>query len=240
MEFLKNYLWSLPFLFFLTGYFSLSVIYRPKKIAMPALMGKPLQEAIALTSSNNLNLRLLEQREDAELPEGTIISQNPSAHTTVKPNQTVFCTISKQPLVITPNLISKTHESALHELKERGIHGRCCFLESNYPKGYCFAQSPKPQTKLETKIVTLYVSSGILRPVLFPNLKNKAILDVIEFLKPYSITPTITHYPPLDSHYCDTSCIISDQRPLPGTIVTLDPEKPLNVQLQVIYQATGW
>jgi len=236
---LKDTLWMLPFLFFIAGYFSLSMMYRTKKIIAPTLIGLSIQEAFERTSNNGLNLRLIDQREDAELPEGTIISQNPTPFSAVKPNQTLFCTISKQPVVVAPHLIGSMQEQVLHKLKELGIHGRCYLLESNYPKGYCFVQSPKPQTKLDTKMVTLYVSSGKARPILFPNLKDKPVQDVIEFLKPYGITPTIIHSPPIESHTCSNSCFISNQRPVPGTIVTLAPEKPLQVQLQVYYQPTS-
>jgi len=228
-------LWPLPFFFFLAGYFSFSFIYRRQRVITPVLIGTTVQEALTLASNNHLNLRLCQEREDAELPEGTIISQNPPAHAIVKPNQTVFCVISKQPLLITPHLISKNCEVVLHELKECGIHGSCYFLESNYPKGYCFSQSPSPHTKIEKKTVTLYISSGTVHPIIFPDLKNKPIGDVIEFLRPYGITPAIARHPLQDSHDGDNSCIISDQRPLPGTLLCLDPAKPLNVQLQVAY-----
>jgi len=234
---IKDTFWLLPFLFFIAGYFSLSLIYQQKKVITPSLIGKPIQEALTLASNNGLNIRILEEREDAELPEGTIISQNPRAFTAAKPNQTLFCMISKQPIIIMPHLIGKNEKHALLELQENGIHGRCYTLETNYPKEYCFAQSPSYQTKMEAKNATLYCSSGKPRPVLFPNLKNKSVPDVIEFLKPYGISSSVIHTSsPNQDHICTDSCIISDQRPQPGTIVMLDNKKPLHVQLQVDYK----
>jgi len=235
---LKSYLWLIPFIFFLAGYFSLSIIYRPRKLEAPSLIGKPLQEAVAITSTSNLNLRLLEQQEDTELPEGTILSQNPSAHTILKPNQTLFCTVSKRPIITAPNLVSKNREAAIHKLKNLGIHARCYALESNYPKEYCFAQSPHSQTQLDIKSIIIYFSLELLRPVLFPDLKNKSVCDIIEFLKPYNIAPSIIHSPTYDQHKCHQSCVIINQRPLPGSLVILNPEKPLPVQLQVAHSTT--
>ncbi|TET06425.1 PASTA domain-containing protein [Candidatus Dependentiae bacterium] len=230
---LKEYLWFLPFISFLSGYVLLDIMYRPKKLETPTLIGKQLKEAIALTSAHNLNLQLLEEREDPELPEGTIISQNPKTHSTIKSNQTIFCVISKNPSIITPNLISQNYETTLLELKKQGIHSNCYFLDSPYPKGFCFAQSPKAQTSLDTKSIILYISDGSTKPVLFPNLKNKSVNEVIDFLKPYNINPSIIHYPPRNPHDCDKTCIITDQRPLAGSLITLDPKKPPHVQLQV-------
>jgi beta-lactam-binding protein with PASTA domain len=229
---LKEYLWFLPFISFLGGYILLDIMYRPKKLETPTLIGKPLKEAIALTSVHNINLQLLEEREDSELPEGTIISQNPKTNTTIKPNQTIFCVTSKNPAVITPNLISENYETILLELKKQGIHSNGYFLDSQYPKGFCFAQSPKAQTSLDTKSITLYISDGSTKPVLFPNLKHKSVSDVTDFLKPYNIIPSIIHSPH-NPHEPNETCIITDQRPLAGSLIILDPKKPPHVQLQV-------
>lgn len=229
---LKEFLWILPFLCFLVGYFSVHSLYQSKKTETPTLIGKPLPEALALASSKNLNIRLLEEQEDDELPQGTIISQNPSAGTTIKPNQTVFCVSSRKPIYIAPNLISTNHEMALRRVKDQGIHADSYLLESCYPKGVCFAQSPNPQTQLENKSMILYVSSTSSKPIIMPNLKNQLIDDVIEFLKPYNISPSITYNSNPDEQR-GTEWIVTAQRPLAGSLVRLDPEKPLQLQLHI-------
>jgi len=230
---IKNYFWILPFASFIAGYALLSNVYHSKKIETPTLIGKPLNEAVSLASAHGLNVRMLEQREDPELPDDTIIQQNPSPQTISKSNQTIFCVISKKPTITAPHLISRQYDSILNELKSSSIHPHCFFLESAYPKNFCFAQSPHAQTPLEQKSMILYISSGQRKPVIFPDLKHKTVEDVIEFLKPYNITPTITHSPVIENHTCSSDCVITDQRPLPGSIVNVDAEKPLYVQLQV-------
>ncbi len=232
-------LWTLPFVCFIAGYVSLSQLYRHQRITTPALIGTTIQHACTIASNNCLNMRIIEQREDTELPEGTIISQNPQAYTAVKPNQTLFCAMSKQPNITAPDLINKSKEQALEELKQAGIHGQCYMLESKHRKGYCFAQSPLPHATLTNKTVTFYVSSGIQRAILFPNLTYKPIKDILEFLKPYGMHVSITHSKTAEPHTCGSSCIISDQRPAPGALVTLDTKKPLHVQLQVYYQKSN-
>ena len=235
---IKEFLWILPFSSFLIGYFSLSFIYHSKKLEAPTLIGKSLPEAVVLASSYNLNLRLLDQQTDTELPEGTIIAQNPKPHTAIKPNQTLFCVTSTRPVITAPALLLKSCDVALAELKALGIHGSCYELDAPYPKSVCFAQSPRAHMPLATKSMILYVASKTTKPVLFPNLKNKPVCDVIEFLQPYSITPSLIHYPPQkthsgESHVCDERCIVTNQQPRAGSLVTLDPEKPLQIQLQV-------
>jgi len=231
MSHLKEYFWILPFASFLAGYMLLSNIYHSKKIETPTLIGKPLHEAVTLASAHGLNLRMLEQREDAELPDDTIIQQNPSPQTISKTNQTIFCLISKKPTITAPHLISKQYDMILNELRPTGIRARSFFLDSTYPKNFCFSQSPHAQTALESKSMVLYISSGERKPVLFPDLTYKTVEDVIEFLKPYNITPNIT--PTKENYVCSPNSIITTQRPQPGSIVNIDPEKPLYVQLQV-------
>jgi len=229
---LKEYLWLFPFFSFLAGYFLLNWIYHSKKCETPALIGKPLQEAIRLVSNQNLNFRLIEEREDEELPQGTIITQNPHPHMTIKPNKTIFCMASKKPVTVAPNFMCKTYEAIAATLQELGLHGMYHLVESIYPEGTCFAQTPRPQSILETKSLTLYISADSAKPLLFPNLKNQPVPDAIELLKPYGLTPLITHYSQQEPHDCKR-CIVTDQRPLSGTIVTLDSQRPLHVQLQV-------
>lgn len=231
---LKEYLWIFPFISFLVGYFLLSSIYYTKRLETPSLIGKSLKEAVALASAKNVNIRLIEEREDTELPEGTIIVQNPQPPLPIKPNQTLFCVASKKPIILIPDLLLKPHDIVVAELKERGIHSVCNFIESIYPKGSCFAQSPRPQAVLEIKLVNLYISADSQKLVLFPNLKHKPVNEVIEFFRLYNLTPSIIHYPPRESHDCNCDrCIIVDQRPLAGSIVALDQKRPLSVQLQV-------
>jgi len=54
------------------------------QIQAPALVGKQLQNAVALLSQKNLNVRFITQKEDPDLPHGTILSQTPAAGRNVK------------------------------------------------------------------------------------------------------------------------------------------------------------
>jgi beta-lactam-binding protein with PASTA domain len=93
---MNKYLWILPFICFLGGYWLMSVVYKTKTLQTPALVGKTVQEALRITANNALSIRLVKEQEDPELPAGTIISQNPLPNTHIKSHQAIQCVISKK------------------------------------------------------------------------------------------------------------------------------------------------
>lgn len=232
---IKNYLWALPFFSFLAGYFVLERMSRVAQLDTPAIIGKQLQQAVAELSDNNLNLRLIAQKEDPDLPQGTILSQTPAPGQKIKPHQALYVVISKQPEKIAAPLLLNKHDNAIQkELEALGIRNKTYRLPSNRPSGTCIAQLPTPGNQVADEKITTYLSAGNNRPSLVPNLKGKPAPEVLEFLQQYKIEVKIMHSSKQDkNHLCDTDCIISDQRPLAGSLVTLDEEKPLLVQLQV-------
>jgi len=57
---------------------------------VPSTLGKNIQEAAGILSSNNLGMRILAEREDAILPEGMVLDQIPKPGRKIRPNQHVF------------------------------------------------------------------------------------------------------------------------------------------------------
>lgn len=208
-------------------------LYKKDEIEVPALVGKSLYEAIALLSKNNLTFRLLTEKDDPDLPEGTIISQVPQARTKVKQNHAVFFVLSKKPpKPTTPNFMNKSYEEIECILQQQNLRSKNYYIPSTYPKGLCIAQLPHPHEQLEGGKITLYISDGNTRPMLFPDFKQKKLGDVLLLLKSYNIEPLITHCQPYPPHNCDT-CTIVDQRPLPGSFITTQNAQSTHVQLQV-------
>lgn len=230
----KNYLWVLPFLSFLSGYYLFSLFYTVKIIQTPALIGTKLHDACKILSQHNLNLRVLAEKEDPDLPEGTILSQTPRAPIKIKQNQSVFCVISTKPKKPkTPILFNKDIAEHFVQLRNLGIRTKAYYLESSYPKNWCIAQLPGPNEQLEDNTIITYVSAGSHKPVIFPDVKHKPVQDVIEFFTSHNIPVDIIHRNQhiKEDHEC-TQCVVIDQRPLAGSIITLSDEKPLHVQLQ--------
>jgi len=231
---LKSFLWTVPFLSFLSGYYLLSQLYHIESIKTPPVVGLTLAQAFEILSDNNLNPRLLAQKEDLDLPEGTVLSQNPAAHDSIKPNQTIYLVTSRKPAKNqTPHLLGKTVETITLELANLGIRNKAYYLASSTPIGVCIGQQPNPGELLDDNKMITYISAGNTKPVVLPNFKNKPVSDVLEFLKGHNIPVTVTHLvPPAYGHDCRGTCVVTDQRPLAGSIIILDAQKPIQVQLQ--------
>jgi len=216
----------------------LGTLFQPKEFTTPAIVGKQLLKAISILSDHKLNIRFLAQKEDSDLPQGTILSQKPLPGRKIKANQAIYVVISKKPPKIPcPALLNKSLDTFLKDLENKHIRNNSYFLPSSYPKHNCFAQYPHPLTPLEGKHVITYISDGNKKPVILPDFRNKRITKVVEFLKKYEphIKTEIIHSPASKfGHICNENCVISDQRPLAGSIITLDEKKPIAVHLKVI------
>lgn len=239
-----DWLFLIPFICFAGGYFLIAHFYGAKEIQTPALIGKPLQEAARELSARNLNLRIITEKPDAELAAGTIVSQTPAAGKHIKENQSVFIVISRSlPRPLAPDCVNKPLELAQKELA--GLQVKKYYLSSTSPRGYCFAQSPTAGTEITDRLI-LYISTGSNKPILWPDFTHKPIEYVHTFLKNNHIEPHIL-YPseqPDNKPESTTditsetvpsvpSLMISDQRPLAGSLLILEEEKMPNVQLEV-------
>lgn len=204
----------------------------------PHLIGKELQSSLLLLSEKNLNPRILAQKEDPDLPAGTVIDQTPPAGKKIKPYQSIFLVLSTTLAQLqAPHLIGKPIESNCKELEAVGIKAKLFWLDHPYPKGHCFAQMPEAGHPLENNQITLYVSAGSNKPILWPDFRGKSVERVNEFLTPHGIKPQIVRGASRRSMHCQhellDEAVIIDQRPLPGSILKIDPEQPPQVQLQV-------
>jgi beta-lactam-binding protein with PASTA domain len=231
---INTYFWLAPFICFIAGYSAMHQLFHIPEFATPSVVGKNIHEAFAILSTHNLNARLLEEKEDPYLPSGTVISQTPQAGQQIKPHQSLFVLLSKKPSRINaPHCLHKTDSDIASLLQTNKIRAKVYTLPSIYPKGLCFAQIPLPQEPIEDIMLTLYVSGGNKKPVIWPDFTQLQVSDVTNFLRTHALEATIVHeHPCLPNHTC-ASCTVTDQRPLAGSLVTLDPQKPCAVQLQV-------
>jgi serine/threonine-protein kinase len=228
---MNKYLWPIPFICFLGGYGAMNILYKAKTTQTPALVGKTIQEALRITGQQGLSIKLVREQEDHELPAGTIIIQNPQPHTQIKSHQAIHCIISKKTELRAPLFMGKNINDCTSELDNLGIKYRIHTIASNGPEGLCIAQDPAPGAQLDTKTLTLYRAKSTLQQFIFPDLRQRSVSDVRSFLAMSPIIIQISHAFELpENHTCDT-CIVSEQRPRPGAIVSLDKEKPIQVQL---------
>ena len=231
-HFIKNYLWLLPFCSFLGGYLLLYYYMQIPSLIVPSLVGKNIHEAVILLSQHKLNPRILAQKEESALPEGTILRQVPTAGQKVKSQQPIFLvTAKKQPTIAAPNVINKSIDIITKELANTGIRFKIYYLPNNYPQNHCFSQFPVPEQPLDNNYLLLYLSTGNNRPIIWPDFALQPLEEVIEFLTSYHIQPHIIRNTTQKDN-ATTSKII-EQQPLAGSLILLQETNPLFVQLRV-------
>lgn len=199
----------------------------------PHLIGKQVHEILPLITQHKLNIRLIDQKEEPDLPEGIILNQTPTSGTAIKENQPLFLVTTKKPLATrAPQCIGMNINELTSQLQTTGIHPHIYHVPHPYPENICFAQSPQPHEPLEKNRVIIYISSGNNKPIIWPNFTGMSLQPVIEFLNNYNINPHIIN-DSLHTQSINNEYIITDQRPFAGTLLTLDENKPLSVQLRI-------
>jgi len=226
---IKKFLWVTPFIFFLSGYIIMGRVFASKTIDVPRVVGLPLHEGIKELSANKLNIRILAEKEDADLPVGTILRQTPSPQDKVKPHHSIFLVTSKKPPVATvPDLCNKPLQRCEELLQQNKIKYEVAFVSSPLPAHTCVCQYPQAGQPLNIKKMRLYISQPESSLYIFPNCLDENLVDVVEFLKLHTISPTISYYegqPRYSMHHYQ----VIEQKPLPGTLVDL--AKTTQVQL---------
>ncbi len=208
------------------------LFHTPETIT-PHCIGKQVHEILPLVTQHKLNIRLIDQKEEADLPEGIILNQTPTSGTAIKANQPLFLVTTKKPVANrAPQCIGIHLNEITTHLQTAGIHPRIYYVSHPYPEKICFAQSPQANLPLEKNTIVLYVSSGNNKPVIWPDFTDMPLHDVIEFLNSYNIQPHIINDTQRTQHI-NHEYKVTDQRPFAGTLLTLDENKPLSVQLRV-------
>jgi serine/threonine-protein kinase len=229
---LKKWLWVLPFLVCAIGYLIPAYILQEKSFPAPNLMGKTIEQAVILFAQHNLNPRIVGYKEEADLPAGTILNQTPQAGQYIKSNQSLFLVLSqKPPTPHAPSCINKNVTDIRALLHSASIRHTIHYVPSSYKKGYCVAQSPKQGEALTEKPFIVYIANDTNEPIVWPNFIGQRIEDTRDFLAMHAIKPEIVHTKNSGpSHQCH-NCIITDQRPAPGTLINLSAD--MHVQLAV-------
>jgi beta-lactam-binding protein with PASTA domain len=224
-------LWLLPFLCFLGGYQLIQLLSDHGSLEAPSVVGQHIHDAIKLLSRYHLNARIVTEKEDADVPEGIVISQSPLPGKKIKSHQSLFLVVTrKPPKPQAPVLYGMTTDDAHAITRAKHIQLKAYAIESINPHNTCIAQSAQPNQELSDNTMTAYFSDGTTPIRVFPQVKGKRVKEVSSFLKEYGIECKITHTKGVEEgHVC--SCIIVAQQPLPGTLVNM--KRPLIAHLTV-------
>lgn len=227
MSTLHHYFWLVPFLCFGTGYYLVSFIGYGSAVEVPCVLGLSLQDSLKSLSLVGLTVAIKAEKEDAQLTQGTVISQLPQPGQKVKPHQSVFLVITKKPpRMHTPAFISMSQQEAQEQARVLGIRLKISMLESHYPQGLCIAQIPLVGAPLTEKVMHLYISAGITSLRIVPDCRGYLLDEVIDFLKAHHIEPKMFSNDRLGqnkpaSELSDETEVVRDQRPLPGSMINL-------------------
>lgn len=230
----RSFLWLAPFASFFLGYTVICLLVRQPSLPTPAIMGKTIGQAVTLLSEQNLNIRIVGQKEDAQLPDGTVLSQTPAPGTQIKEQQALYVTVSKKvsPQVLM-DLVGGQESDARAALEQLSVQANVYKIPADMPSGTIIAQYPQAGTPAPDNTVILYSAESIKKPLIMPNFKGRLLDEVVAFLDLHGITPSILHAPVFPQDHRCTQCKVIDQRPLAGSFVKHQSEKPLQVQLQV-------
>ena len=225
-----HFLWIVPFVSFLSGYYLLHSIFYVGEVSIPNIIGKSLNEGVGILSDVSLNLRLLKEKE-VDLPEGIILDQSPSPGKTIRPNTNIFTIISKKPKqALTPDFVGMKTGDVVHSAVGQGISSKVFSLPTPHSSGTCFAQHPTSSSILNNQNVVIYVSSPIDPLCIVPEFKGLQIHDIQRKLG-NNIQVEVVHQPlQPEKHKCK-KCVVVEQRPMAGSII--DGSKKLYLQLLV-------
>jgi len=230
----RSWWWPLPFACFVGSYLLMSLLFRVRQVSVPSLVGKDLRTALLHISDANLNARLVGEKEESELPAGTVIRQTPGRGQPVRPHQSIFLVTSRQPPpLIMPDLVGKQSEQVVRVIKEQGVKTKTFHVPSVYPSDTCIGQIPCPLAHVGRKSSFCYIAIPTTKPIIWPTFLGRPLEEVLSFLETHQIPAQVTHHGTTRTIHAQGDYTVVDQRPLAGSLITLEQERPPLVQLEV-------
>jgi len=233
---IKQFSWTIPFISFLLGYFFINSYYHVDSIATPSFVGLTIDHALLIASEHNLTIRILDNKYDEEIAPGTIIGQTPVAHTSIKPQQIIFLTITQlPPAQKMPDFISKNKTTLESYIISHELSATYYYIDTQTaPSEHCIAQSPTPGSTIHTKTpLIVYIARALNKPLIIPDLRGKKIQDITEQLSQHNILLEVRQnsdsYVQKNIH----EALIIDQRPVPGSLIVHTQEKPITMTLSI-------
>lgn len=228
----KYILIFVPFICFFFGYLLCNLIIGSKTYQTPNLTGLSIYDAVKLTSPHQINIRILSEKERSDIPEGTILSQKPSAGRLIKTHQPVFVVTTKSPPEIKAPLFVKESLSTIEKMcHDNRLKCKTHVIEYPSPVNSCIAQIPHAGETVLDKKINIYVAQNRQDLYLMPDLTNQPLSMVIDLLKEQQSKIVVYQgSTKLTPPYKDSYKVIT-QKPLAGSLISL--EKPCNIQLQV-------
>jgi len=156
-------------------------------VSVPALVGKRMPEATALSEKAGLTLRLVGKRADPTVPVGAVAGQEPLAGSTLKANRTVRVWLSLGPRKRqVPDLVGSSLRSARLALDLADVPlARVLEVDDAAPEGSVLMQQPPAgEVELLEGGVALLVSRGPSgRDYVMPDFIGRPVDEVLGVLR---------------------------------------------------------
>ena len=229
----KYFFYTIPFICFFLGYLICNLFIGNTTYITPNLTGLSVYEAVKETSPYQVGIRIISEKENQNIPAGTIINQKPLPGRSIKTHQSIYVvTTRKAPDVTAPDLRTLSTQHIEKKCEELGLKYKIYPIDFSAPVQSCIAQLPNKGDIVHDKKMIFYTAQEKPNMYLMPNLINYNVQEVIAALQHNIKKLTIYQgkqklHPP----YKDNLRIIQ-QKPIAGSIISLD--NPLHIQLEVI------
>ena len=141
---------------------AMRVALRAREVQVPALAGRPVNEATQMLADLGLTLKIDDNRRvDATVPQGRILQQDPPAGVAARRPRSIRVWLSAGPrTTMAPELVGQTERTARITLQQDGIEVGSVteFRSPDYPADAVVAQDPPP--KAPAPRVSLLLNRG--------------------------------------------------------------------------------
>lgn len=233
MHLLTPFRYIVPFIAFFGGYWACSLIIYKRQAQVPELVGKPVEQALAVAREQLLSVHLTGVTVRADLPAGIVLDQLPRAGSTVNIPQSIGVTISQaEQLPRTPDLVGKKEATLKQWSQEHTYQLDEIMVKSRYPAGHCCAQYPAPGSQMEGNHLQAFCTQPMTSHFIIPDFKGKTVQSVRALCAEQGIMLSLYHNDPslVGEHQC-TDCVILEQLPAAGTVVARSHLKTVHFQL---------
>lgn len=177
---------------------TMRVVLDSRDVAVPALTGRTLREAEALSAPRGLALRIEGRRHDAGVPAERVLAQEPAPGASFKSHRAVRVWMSLGPRrIAVPRVEGESVRSARAALEQAGVPlARTIEVRDAAPEGTVLVQRPPAgETELGDEGASLLVSRGP-RDVSYvmPDLIGREARAVLEALEAAGLKVTDVRY----------------------------------------------
>jgi beta-lactam-binding protein with PASTA domain len=184
----KLYLYILvPFIAFFSGFLFIQRYVSFYTFPAPDVIGSSLETATKKLAAHRLNIRITGEKQDKQLAPNTVISQNPAPSSMVKPEQTIYLLISKQPdKQLTPNLRNLSVEEITKKIDPQLTRIITHAINTAGPHNKCIFHLPEAGSPL-TEELHLYLNKQCPIIYVMPSLKGLSLSKALEIMRYYNI-----------------------------------------------------